>query len=311
MKRIGLPCLLALLVVVSSPGVSAADAGLLRTAHALDEARGYCLDIAGVGATLRLDDALQAHTCKFGEPLDDQRFERAADGAIKASAYDRCLAAGGAGARRQAVRPRVRGKPGAAVDRRVGPPQPRLAARPVRVGGGERRDRGHAGAHHAGVATPGHHARALRRRPAGAAIVPLVGARRAGHQHGGRRPRRHAGRRGEAARRVRLRVRRRHRGADRQDLRVAAARLRAGRDQGDEEPRLRPARAAAGRYPYRDRAAVGPSDAGGRRVPRRRARRRQPRRHGQRRRLLREPGLRRRQWRVSSGAGGEVARGRA
>jgi triacylglycerol lipase len=93
MKRIGLPCILALLVIVSSPGISAADAGLLRTADALDEARGYCLDIAGVGATLRLDDALQAHTCKFGEPLDDQRFERAGEGAIKASAYDRCLAA--------------------------------------------------------------------------------------------------------------------------------------------------------------------------------------------------------------------------
>jgi triacylglycerol lipase len=94
MKRIGPMAILALLVAFSFPGVAAADAGLLRTADALDEARGYCLDIAGVGATLRLDDALQAHTCKFGEPLDDQRFERAADGAIKASAYGRCLAAG-------------------------------------------------------------------------------------------------------------------------------------------------------------------------------------------------------------------------
>ena len=93
MRRIGLPAIWTLLVIVSTPGISTADAGLLRTADALDEARGYCLDIAGVGATLRLDDALQAHTCKFGEPLDDQRFERAADGAIKTSAYDRCLAA--------------------------------------------------------------------------------------------------------------------------------------------------------------------------------------------------------------------------
>ena len=63
------------------------------TAQALDEARGYCLDIAGFGATLRLDDPLQAHTCKYGAPLDDQRFERLADGAIKASVYDRCLGA--------------------------------------------------------------------------------------------------------------------------------------------------------------------------------------------------------------------------
>ena len=84
---------LVVLLVVTSPEVSWADAGLLRTAQALDEARGYCLDIAGFGATLRLDDPLQAHTCKYGAPLDDQRFEPIANGAIKASQYDRCLAA--------------------------------------------------------------------------------------------------------------------------------------------------------------------------------------------------------------------------
>ena len=84
----------ALVAVVASPASSSADVGLLRTAQALDEARGYCLDIAGVGATLRLDDPLQAHTCKYGEPLDDQRFEPvSATGAIRATVYDRCLAA--------------------------------------------------------------------------------------------------------------------------------------------------------------------------------------------------------------------------
>ena len=66
---------LVLLLVALPPAVSRADVGLLRTAHALDEARGYCLDIAGFGATLRLDDPLQAHTCKYGSQLDDQRFE--------------------------------------------------------------------------------------------------------------------------------------------------------------------------------------------------------------------------------------------
>ena len=85
--------ILVLLLVASTPAVSRADVGLLRTAHALDEARGYCLDIAGFGATLRLDDPLQAHTCKYGAELDDQRFEPLANGAIKASLYDRCLAA--------------------------------------------------------------------------------------------------------------------------------------------------------------------------------------------------------------------------
>src|SRR4029434_1259086 len=31
-------------------------------------------------------------TCKYGSQLDDQRFEPTANGAIKASHYDRCLA---------------------------------------------------------------------------------------------------------------------------------------------------------------------------------------------------------------------------
>ena len=91
--KISAATLIALLLGVSSPATSYADAGLLRTIHALDEARGYCLDIAGEGQTLRLDDALQAHTCKYGAPLDDQRFERTASGAIRATMYDRCLAA--------------------------------------------------------------------------------------------------------------------------------------------------------------------------------------------------------------------------
>ncbi len=84
---------LVLLLVASSPAVARADVGLLRSSQALDEARGYCLDIAGFGATLRLDDPLQAHTCKYGSQLDDQQFEPIANGAIKASLYDRCLAA--------------------------------------------------------------------------------------------------------------------------------------------------------------------------------------------------------------------------
>jgi acetyl esterase/lipase len=83
---------LVLLLAALTPAMSSADVGLLRTAHALDEPRGYCLDIAGFGATLRLDDPLQAHTCKYGSELDDQRFDPMAGGAIRASHYDRCLA---------------------------------------------------------------------------------------------------------------------------------------------------------------------------------------------------------------------------
>src|SRR4051812_20012175 len=84
---------IALLLLVCSAAPSYADAGLLRTVQSLDDPRGYCLDIRGEGPTLQLDQPLQAHTCKYGGPLDDQRFERTADGAIRASAYDRCLAA--------------------------------------------------------------------------------------------------------------------------------------------------------------------------------------------------------------------------
>jgi len=85
--------LLPLLVLLGAASPSRADEGLLRTVHTLDEARGYCLDIAGAEPTLRLDDPLQVHTCKYGDPLDDQRFERTSVGGIKASKYDRCLAA--------------------------------------------------------------------------------------------------------------------------------------------------------------------------------------------------------------------------
>src|SRR4030095_8454084 len=93
MSSLWTSALVALVLVVISPAASYADAGLLRTVHALDEARGYCLDVAGPPENLRLDDPLQAHTCKYGAPLDDQRFERTADGAIRAAMYNRCLAA--------------------------------------------------------------------------------------------------------------------------------------------------------------------------------------------------------------------------
>ena len=85
--------LTAFVFVLSRPVISYADSGLLRTIHTMDDARGYCLDIPGEGQTLRLDGALQLHTCKYGGPLDDQRFERTAAGSIRASRYDRCLEA--------------------------------------------------------------------------------------------------------------------------------------------------------------------------------------------------------------------------
>jgi acetyl esterase/lipase len=73
-----------------SSGASAAPA-MLRAVDALDEARGYCLDISGVGPTLDLEAPLQAHTCKGLGPIDDQLFE-ASGQQIRASEHGRCLA---------------------------------------------------------------------------------------------------------------------------------------------------------------------------------------------------------------------------
>ena len=73
MSSLWTSALVALVLLVISPAASYADGGLLRTTHALDEARGYCLDVTGPPENLRHDDPLQAHTCKYGAPLDDQR----------------------------------------------------------------------------------------------------------------------------------------------------------------------------------------------------------------------------------------------
>ena len=72
---------------------AAAAPALIRTVDVLDEPRGYCLDISGVGPTLDLEAPLQAHTCKGLEPIDDQLFE-ASGQQIRASQHDRCLAVG-------------------------------------------------------------------------------------------------------------------------------------------------------------------------------------------------------------------------
>ena len=84
-----------LLVIGISPRVGLADARLLRTTYALDDARGYCIDIAGFGENIRLEDRLQVHTCKYGTPLGDQLFERVVGKSqLRVPEYDVCLAAG-------------------------------------------------------------------------------------------------------------------------------------------------------------------------------------------------------------------------
>jgi acetyl esterase/lipase len=86
---------LAVLIIGIGIQVSwADDMGLLRTSYALDEARGYCIDVPGAGAGVRVDDPLQVHTCKYGAALEDQVLARRDGGlAIAVPAYDRCLAA--------------------------------------------------------------------------------------------------------------------------------------------------------------------------------------------------------------------------
>ena len=66
--------------------------GLLRLADNLDDPLGYCVDVAGFGANIRLDAPLQAHTCKPGS--DDQLFvPTVPGGGMRLVEYDRCLAA--------------------------------------------------------------------------------------------------------------------------------------------------------------------------------------------------------------------------
>lgn len=83
--------LLGSLLCVSVARFAAAEPALLRAVDALDEPRGYCVDIPGSGPTLNLDAPLQGHTCKFRDAIDDQLFE-ATEQQIRASRYERCLA---------------------------------------------------------------------------------------------------------------------------------------------------------------------------------------------------------------------------
>jgi hypothetical protein len=78
------------------PSPIANDEGVfLRVIAALDEARGYCLDIPGHLNSVRIDSPLQVHTCKQGIWNQDGRFELAGlgNGVIRMPHYDLCLQA--------------------------------------------------------------------------------------------------------------------------------------------------------------------------------------------------------------------------
>jgi hypothetical protein len=74
---------------------ASAEPAFLRTTAELDEPRGYCIDIRGQAAALRINEPLQGHTCKVSQWVDmlfdDVRIT--ADAQLYMPEYDLCLAA--------------------------------------------------------------------------------------------------------------------------------------------------------------------------------------------------------------------------
>ena len=84
-----------------TPAAIAADpaqskATLVQLADPLDEPEFYCVDVPGFGASLNLEAALMAHTCKPG--ADDEIFVvgQPGPGNLSMPAYSRCMEAEGA-----------------------------------------------------------------------------------------------------------------------------------------------------------------------------------------------------------------------
>ena len=69
---------------------------LIQLVDPLDEPQFYCVDVPGFGASLNLEGALTAHTCK--PRADDELFTvgHPEAGHLYMPAYDRCVQAGGA-----------------------------------------------------------------------------------------------------------------------------------------------------------------------------------------------------------------------
>lgn len=98
MKTITKSVTLALcLFAVTAQVQSAENQVEILLADELDEARGYCLDIAGgQGKNAPLDKGLQAHTCYHytGGILEDQGFDQAliGEGRFRIPYFDVCMA---------------------------------------------------------------------------------------------------------------------------------------------------------------------------------------------------------------------------
>ena len=79
----------------SEPASADSQVTLIQLTDPLDEPEYYCIDVPGFGASLNLDGALTAHTCKPN--ADDELFiiNHPAVGQLYMPAYDRCLEADG------------------------------------------------------------------------------------------------------------------------------------------------------------------------------------------------------------------------
>ena len=88
----------ALTSVLMSTSVYSADTFMIKLADPLDEPENYCLDVAGWGDHLKLDDPLQVHTCKSDSP--DQEFIVEGN-ALKMPEYNRCLTVSSSGVKAQ------------------------------------------------------------------------------------------------------------------------------------------------------------------------------------------------------------------
>ena len=94
------PTMAPLIQNVATPPVAKSEQVIdqgefLRAIAPLDEERGYCLDIPGHMAGVRIDIPLQVHTCKHGIWNQDGRFDVVAlgRGVIRMPHYELCLQA--------------------------------------------------------------------------------------------------------------------------------------------------------------------------------------------------------------------------
>lgn len=67
---------------------------LIQLEDPLDEPEFYCVDVVGFRDSLKLDRALQAHTCKPGAEDELFSFNQPSSGQIYMAAYDLCVEAG-------------------------------------------------------------------------------------------------------------------------------------------------------------------------------------------------------------------------